>query len=161
MCAPVMCAPVMRAPVMRAPVMCAPVMHAPMMCAPVMCAPVMRAPVMHAPLMHEPMMCAPVMCAPMMCASMASCVLTPCTLALCPDYQYHWRRLLHLAVQYRRIADPEMPVLWLDKLPQDLLKDGYSTDFYFIRSEWCILVMEYIARTPVKIVWGYSMKCYS
>ncbi|XP_052788997.1 tetratricopeptide repeat protein 13-like isoform X3 [Mya arenaria] len=40
--------------------------------------------------------------------------------------QHMWRDMFDIAVRYRRLVDPEQPVLWLDKLPDHIHKDGYK-----------------------------------
>ncbi|XP_045174282.2 tetratricopeptide repeat protein 13-like isoform X2 [Mercenaria mercenaria] len=42
-------------------------------------------------------------------------------------WQHSWRDLFNIAVRYRRLVDPEQPVLWLDKMPDHKDKDGYKT----------------------------------
>lgn len=43
-----------------------------------------------------------------------------------------WRDVFNIAVQYRRLVDPEQPVLWLDLMtPPD--NENYRTEFSFIR----------------------------
>lgn len=42
-----------------------------------------------------------------------------------------WREIFNIAVQYRRLVDPEQPVLWLDKMPDFNTADGYRTDISF------------------------------
>jgi hypothetical protein len=38
-----------------------------------------------------------------------------------------WEKLFELAVQYRRIAEPESPVLWLNRMPDS--KEAISIMF--------------------------------
>lgn len=48
--------------------------------------------------------------------------------------QHHtWRDLFEIAVRYRRLVDPEYPVLWLDKMPDHRNKDGYKTVITLVR----------------------------
>ncbi|XP_063430079.1 tetratricopeptide repeat protein 13-like [Mytilus trossulus] len=54
-----------------------------------------------------------------------------------------WRDVFNIAVQYRRLVDPEQPVLWLDLMtPPD--NENYRTEFSFIRgSVHNIKLMQY------------------
>ena len=48
--------------------------------------------------------------------------------------QHHtWREMFDIAVKYRRLVDPEYPVLWLDKMPDHRNKDGYKTVITLVR----------------------------
>ncbi|KAL4237726.1 Tetratricopeptide repeat protein 13 [Mactra antiquata] len=42
-------------------------------------------------------------------------------------WQHSWRDLFDIAVKYRRLVDPEQPVVWLDKMPDHKNKNGYKT----------------------------------
>jgi hypothetical protein len=39
-----------------------------------------------------------------------------------------WRDLFNIAVLYRRLMDPEEPVLWLDLVPSHLIQEGFYTN---------------------------------
>ncbi|XP_071080039.1 tetratricopeptide repeat protein 13-like isoform X1 [Haliotis cracherodii] len=55
-----------------------------------------------------------------------------------------WREVFGIAVQYRRLADPEQPVLWVSSLPDHLTTEGHRTDITFIRGSVANLkVMQY------------------
>jgi len=41
--------------------------------------------------------------------------------------------MFDIAVKYRRLVDPEYPVLWLDKMPDHRNKDGYKTVITLVR----------------------------
>ena len=44
-----------------------------------------------------------------------------------------WQDVFDIAVQYRRLAEPEQPVFWLDDMPESYKKDGYTMDISFVR----------------------------
>ncbi|KAK3093376.1 hypothetical protein FSP39_014746 [Pinctada imbricata] len=55
-----------------------------------------------------------------------------------------WRDIYNIAVQYRRLVDPGQAVFWLDKMPDHSTRDGYRTDFSFIKGPTQnIKVMQY------------------
>ncbi|KAL3874145.1 hypothetical protein ACJMK2_037196 [Sinanodonta woodiana] len=49
------------------------------------------------------------------------------------DKTLNWKDMFEIAVQYRRMVDPEQPVLWLDLMPDHNTNDGYKTEINFMR----------------------------
>lgn len=49
------------------------------------------------------------------------------------DRSLDWREVFNIAVQYRRLVDPEQPIFWLDKMPDHDTVDGYHTEINFIK----------------------------
>ena len=41
--------------------------------------------------------------------------------------------MFDIAVQYRRLVDLEQAVFWLDSMPDENVKDGYTNDIHFIK----------------------------
>ncbi|XP_050404456.1 tetratricopeptide repeat protein 13 isoform X2 [Patella vulgata] len=55
-----------------------------------------------------------------------------------------WKELYRIAVQYRRLVDPEQPVFWVDTLPEHNTPDGIRSDVNFVRGSVVNLrVMQY------------------
>uniref|UniRef100_M3ZW50 Tetratricopeptide repeat domain 13 n=1 Tax=Xiphophorus maculatus TaxID=8083 RepID=M3ZW50_XIPMA len=48
--------------------------------------------------------------------------------------QMQWRDMFDIAVKWRRIADPDQPVLWLDQMPARSLSRGFNNHINLIRS---------------------------
>ncbi|XP_052272752.1 tetratricopeptide repeat protein 13-like isoform X2 [Dreissena polymorpha] len=48
-------------------------------------------------------------------------------------HQLTWRDVFNLAVRYRRMVDPEQPVLWLDKIGEQSSKNSYKTTITLIK----------------------------
>ncbi|KAK7508270.1 hypothetical protein BaRGS_00000509 [Batillaria attramentaria] len=46
---------------------------------------------------------------------------------------FSWKELFSIAVWYRRLVDPEQPVLWINTLPDYQSEDGHREDITFIR----------------------------
>lgn len=44
-----------------------------------------------------------------------------------------WRDMFDIAVKWRRIADPDQPVLWLDQMPARSLSRGFNNHINLIR----------------------------
>ncbi|XP_048734354.1 tetratricopeptide repeat protein 13-like isoform X2 [Ostrea edulis] len=60
------------------------------------------------------------------------------------DRSLDWREVFNIAVQYRRLVDPEQPIFWLDKMPDHDTVDGYHTEINFIKGDvQNIKVMQY------------------
>ncbi|XP_062603404.1 tetratricopeptide repeat protein 13-like [Saccostrea cucullata] len=60
------------------------------------------------------------------------------------DRSLDWREVFSIAVQYRRLIDPEQPIFWLDKMPDHATEDGYHTEINFIKGDvQNIKVMQY------------------
>ncbi|MCJ8749937.1 hypothetical protein PDJAM_G00193310 [Pangasius djambal] len=58
--------------------------------------------------------------------------------------QLQWRDLFDIAVKWRRIADPDQPVLWLDQMPERSLSRGFNNHINLIRGQIInIRYMEY------------------
>ncbi|KAK2162677.1 hypothetical protein NP493_1506g00003 [Ridgeia piscesae] len=49
--------------------------------------------------------------------------------------QFNWRDMFDIAVQYRRLVDLEQAVFWLDSMPDENVKDGYTNDIHFIKGD--------------------------
>ncbi|KAK1805664.1 hypothetical protein P4O66_019943 [Electrophorus voltai] len=47
--------------------------------------------------------------------------------------QLQWRDMFDIAVKWRRIADPDQPVLWLDQMPARSLSRGFNNHINLIR----------------------------
>ena len=47
--------------------------------------------------------------------------------------QFNWRNMFNIAVQYRRLVDLEQPIFWLNSMPGDNVKSGYTNDVHFIK----------------------------
>uniref|UniRef100_A0A3Q3GIC2 Tetratricopeptide repeat domain 13 n=1 Tax=Labrus bergylta TaxID=56723 RepID=A0A3Q3GIC2_9LABR len=47
--------------------------------------------------------------------------------------QMQWRDMFDIAVKWRRIADPDQPVLWLDQMPARSLSRGFNNHINLIR----------------------------
>ncbi|CAJ0928863.1 unnamed protein product [Ranitomeya imitator] len=45
-----------------------------------------------------------------------------------------WRDMFDIAVKWRRIADPDQPVLWLDQMPTQSLIRGFNNHINLIRA---------------------------
>ena len=44
-----------------------------------------------------------------------------------------WRQLYSLATQYFRLVDPEVPIFWFERMPEEiLLSNGFKTDLPFV-----------------------------
>uniref|UniRef100_A0A4W5N1X8 Tetratricopeptide repeat domain 13 n=1 Tax=Hucho hucho TaxID=62062 RepID=A0A4W5N1X8_9TELE len=48
--------------------------------------------------------------------------------------QMQWRDMFDIAVKWRRIADPDQPVLWLDQMPARSLSRGFNNHINLIRA---------------------------
>lgn len=46
---------------------------------------------------------------------------------------FSWKELFSIAVWYRRLVDPEQPVLWISTLPDYHSEDGHREDITFLR----------------------------
>ncbi|XP_039220344.1 tetratricopeptide repeat protein 13 isoform X4 [Crotalus tigris] len=46
-----------------------------------------------------------------------------------------WRDMFDIAVKWRRIADPDQPVLWLDQIPAQSLSRGFNNHINLIRGQ--------------------------
>uniref|UniRef100_A0A8B9HUT1 Tetratricopeptide repeat domain 13 n=1 Tax=Astyanax mexicanus TaxID=7994 RepID=A0A8B9HUT1_ASTMX len=58
--------------------------------------------------------------------------------------QLQWRDMFDIAVKWRRIADPDQPVLWLDQMPARSLSRGFNNHINLIRGQIInIRYMEY------------------
>ncbi|XP_053087660.1 tetratricopeptide repeat protein 13 isoform X2 [Pangasianodon hypophthalmus] len=58
--------------------------------------------------------------------------------------QLQWRDMFDIAVKWRRIADPDQPVLWLDQMPERSLSRGFNNHINLIRGQIInIRYMEY------------------
>nr|XP_019612918.1 PREDICTED: tetratricopeptide repeat protein 13 isoform X4 [Rhinolophus sinicus] len=53
-----------------------------------------------------------------------------------------WRDMFDLAVKWRRIADPDQPVLWLDQMPARSLSRGFNNHINLIRGQ--VINMRYL-----------------
>ncbi|XP_013386989.1 tetratricopeptide repeat protein 13 [Lingula anatina] len=53
----------------------------------------------------------------------------------CKGKKCTWRDIFDIGVQYRRLADPDSVVLWLDKIPEDIVKEGYKCDVNFVKGD--------------------------
>ncbi|XP_057208902.1 tetratricopeptide repeat protein 13 isoform X2 [Triplophysa rosa] len=49
--------------------------------------------------------------------------------------QLQWRDMFDIAVKWRRIADPDQPVLWLDQMPARTLSRGFNNHINLIRGQ--------------------------
>lgn len=49
------------------------------------------------------------------------------------DRSLDWREVFNIAIQYRRLIDPEQPIFWLDKMPDFSAEEGYHTEINFIK----------------------------
>ncbi|XP_058022955.1 tetratricopeptide repeat protein 13 isoform X2 [Ahaetulla prasina] len=47
-----------------------------------------------------------------------------------------WRDMFDIAVKWRRIADPDQPVLWLDQIPAQSLSRGFNNHINLIRGQF-------------------------
>ncbi|XP_069786942.1 tetratricopeptide repeat protein 13 isoform X8 [Narcine bancroftii] len=54
-----------------------------------------------------------------------------------------WKDMFDIAVKWRRIADPDQPVLWLDQMPPQSLSRGFNNHINLIRGQ--IINMRYLA----------------
>ncbi|XP_061667741.1 tetratricopeptide repeat protein 13 isoform X2 [Syngnathoides biaculeatus] len=54
-----------------------------------------------------------------------------------------WRDMFDIAVKWRRIADPDQPVLWLDQMPARSLSRGFNNHINLIRGQ--IINIRYLA----------------
>ncbi|XP_076872583.1 tetratricopeptide repeat protein 13 isoform X2 [Brachyhypopomus gauderio] len=60
--------------------------------------------------------------------------------------QLQWRDMFDIAVKWRRIADPDQPVLWLDQMPARSLSRGFNNHINLVRGQIVnIRYMEYFA----------------
>ncbi|XP_066548672.1 tetratricopeptide repeat protein 13 isoform X1 [Amia ocellicauda] len=57
--------------------------------------------------------------------------------------QMQWRDMFDIAVKWRRIADPDQPVLWLDQMPAQSLSRGFNNHINLIRGQ--IINIRYLA----------------
>ncbi|XP_054852380.1 tetratricopeptide repeat protein 13 [Eublepharis macularius] len=53
-----------------------------------------------------------------------------------------WRDMFDIAVKWRRIADPDQPVLWLDQMPSRSLRRGFNNHISLIRGQ--VINMRYL-----------------
>ncbi|XP_019274577.1 tetratricopeptide repeat protein 13 isoform X2 [Panthera pardus] len=53
-----------------------------------------------------------------------------------------WRDMFDIAVKWRRIADPDQPVLWLDQMPARSLSRGFNNHINLIRGQ--VINMRYL-----------------
>ncbi|XP_073912990.1 tetratricopeptide repeat protein 13 isoform X6 [Castor canadensis] len=53
-----------------------------------------------------------------------------------------WRDMFDIAVKWRRIADPDQPVLWLDQMPVRSLSRGFNNHINLIRGQ--VINMRYL-----------------
>ncbi|XP_075059740.1 tetratricopeptide repeat protein 13 isoform X2 [Mixophyes fleayi] len=53
-----------------------------------------------------------------------------------------WRDMFDIAVKWRRIADPDQPVLWLDQMPTQSLIRGFNNHINLIRGQ--VINMRYL-----------------
>ncbi|XP_060098731.1 tetratricopeptide repeat protein 13 [Heteronotia binoei] len=53
-----------------------------------------------------------------------------------------WRDMFDIAVKWRRIADPDQPVLWLDQMPLQSLSRGFNNHINLIRGQ--VVNMRYL-----------------
>ncbi|XP_006874222.1 PREDICTED: tetratricopeptide repeat protein 13 isoform X2 [Chrysochloris asiatica] len=53
-----------------------------------------------------------------------------------------WRDVFDIAVKWRRIADPDQPVLWLDQMPARSLSRGFNNHINLIRGQ--VINMRYL-----------------
>ncbi|KAM6462299.1 tetratricopeptide repeat protein 13 isoform 3-T3 [Liasis olivaceus] len=53
-----------------------------------------------------------------------------------------WRDMFDIAVKWRRIADPDQPVLWLDQIPAQSLSRGFNNHISLIRGQ--VINMRYM-----------------
>ncbi|KAM4771707.1 tetratricopeptide repeat protein 13 isoform 1-T1 [Rhinophrynus dorsalis] len=53
-----------------------------------------------------------------------------------------WRDMFDIAVKWRRISDPDQPVLWLDEMPAQSLSRGFNNHINLIRGQ--IINMRYL-----------------
>ena len=56
------------------------------------------------------------------------------------DRSLDWREVFNIAVQYRRLIDPEQPIFWVDKMPDHDTDDGYHTEINFIKYKYVLHV---------------------
>ncbi|XP_043919624.1 tetratricopeptide repeat protein 13 [Protopterus annectens] len=54
-----------------------------------------------------------------------------------------WKDMFDIAVKWRRIADPDQPVLWLDQMPARSLSRGFNNHINLIRGQ--VINMRYLA----------------
>ncbi|XP_061610664.1 tetratricopeptide repeat protein 13 isoform X2 [Phyllopteryx taeniolatus] len=57
--------------------------------------------------------------------------------------QMQWRDMFDIAVKWRRVADPDQPVLWLDQMPARSLSRGFNNHINLIRGQ--IINIRYLA----------------
>ncbi|KAM9779083.1 tetratricopeptide repeat protein 13 isoform X2 [Syngnathus typhle] len=57
--------------------------------------------------------------------------------------QMQWRDMFDIAVKWRRIADPDQPVMWLDQMPARSLSRGFNNHINLIRGQ--IINIRYLA----------------
>ncbi|ESO90066.1 hypothetical protein LOTGIDRAFT_218109 [Lottia gigantea] len=79
-----------------------------------------------------------------------------------------WQDLFNIAVQYRRLVDPEQPVFWVDTMPEFRTTDGVRSDINFVRGSVLNLrVMQYydlvfkLAKTMLEHYTGDEAIVYS
>ncbi|XP_039706224.1 tetratricopeptide repeat protein 13 isoform X3 [Pteropus medius] len=53
-----------------------------------------------------------------------------------------WRDMFDIAVKWRRVADPDQPVLWLDQMPARSLSRGFTNHINLIRGQ--VINMRYL-----------------
>nr|XP_013011925.1 tetratricopeptide repeat protein 13 isoform X6 [Cavia porcellus] len=53
-----------------------------------------------------------------------------------------WRDMFDIAVKWRRVADPDQPVLWLDQMPAQSLSRGFNNHINLIRGQ--VINMRYL-----------------
>ncbi|XP_036916118.1 tetratricopeptide repeat protein 13 isoform X4 [Sturnira hondurensis] len=53
-----------------------------------------------------------------------------------------WRDMFDIAVRWRRVADPDQPVLWLDQMPARSLSRGFNNHINLIRGQ--VINMRYL-----------------
>ncbi|XP_075452694.1 tetratricopeptide repeat protein 13 isoform X3 [Ascaphus truei] len=53
-----------------------------------------------------------------------------------------WRDMFDIAVKWRRISDPDQPVLWLDQMPAQSLSRGFNNHINLIRGQ--VINMRYL-----------------
>ncbi|KAI5264794.1 Tetratricopeptide Repeat Protein 13 [Manis pentadactyla] len=53
-----------------------------------------------------------------------------------------WRDMFDIAVKWRRVADPDQPVLWLDQMPARSLSRGFNNHINLIRGQ--VINMRYL-----------------
>nr|XP_006122055.1 tetratricopeptide repeat protein 13-like [Pelodiscus sinensis] len=57
-----------------------------------------------------------------------------------------WRDMFDIAVKWRRIADPDQPVLWLDQMPARSLSRGFNNHINLIRLRHPLLIFGILKR---------------